>query len=633
MRVKPVTRWKQAGALAVVAALAVPILATPAQAAAASGRLVSFGANTYGELGNNATTDSSTPVNVMGVPLGATSFAAATRHNLAVLPDTTVVAWGRNASGELGIGNETGPSSCTTTSPATPCAKTPVPVKDHAGTAKLTGVVAVDGGAPACSASVPCTSHSGHSMALLSNGTVMGWGHGNSGEVGDGVSLPIPSGTNHDVLLPTQVVGLGSGSGVRAIAAGAAHSLALKTDGSVLAWGHDTSGELGTGGALPGTDASTPQPVSGLGASSTNPVIAIAAGDSFSVALKKDGSVWSWGNNASGQLGNGTVGTDSSTPHQVNTLGPSTTNPVIAISAGSAFVVALKKNGTVVAWGNNNSGELGNNTTTSSLNPVTAIAAGSGVVSIATGAAHVLALRATGTVLAWGHNSSGELGNGNTTDLHKPTALSLTGVSRVAAGGGHSLVARAAVITSLSPKTGTAGTHVAIGGARFGNSETVRVFYQTGLASPTQVQICSVAATSTGTFSCPSSSTVIPSTNSGVAGTHQLVAVGALSGLHASLGFVLQPNVGITPTSGPAGTAVTITGSRFKAGESVTVNYTTNLASPASQLLCTTTATSSGTISCGAHIPSTNAGATGSHTIVATGAVTKVAGTTTFGLT
>jgi alpha-tubulin suppressor-like RCC1 family protein len=224
----------------------------------------------------------------------------------------------------------------------------------------------------------------------------------------------------------------------------------------------------------------------------------------------------------------------------VNALGPSTTNPVIAISAGSSFVVALKKNGAVVAWGNNTSGELGNNSTTDSLSPVSVVGlgAGSGVSSLATGSAHVVALRSNGTLLTWGHNASGQLGDGTTTDRHVPKALSLTRITRVAAGGAHTIIARAPVIT-LNPTSGVAGTHIAVAGTGFGSSEQVKVFYQTNIPSPTQVQICAVTSSSTGGFSCSSSTTMIPTTDTGPAGVHAIVAVGTASGLRATANFTL----------------------------------------------------------------------------------------------
>jgi alpha-tubulin suppressor-like RCC1 family protein len=613
-----------------ITALSVQLVGASVAGAAAGPTeiLSSFGANSYGEVGNNTTTNVMTPTAVSGLVPGATAFAAAARHSLAILPDTSVVAWGRNDSGELGINNNTGPSTCAGVTSA--CAMTPVHVTDTTGSGTLTGALSVDGGAPACSASIPCTSHAGHSMALLSDGTVLGWGHDNSGQVGDGVALPVPALTNVDVLHPVPVVGLGTGSGIVAIAAGASHSLALRSDGEVLSWGNNKSGELGTGGTLPGTDASTPQSV--LAASVTDPVVAIAAGDGFSVALKKDGSVWTWGNNASGQLGRDTTTGDPATPAVVTQIPANPTNPVIAISAGSAFVVALRKNNAVYAWGNNTSGELGNGLTTDSLTPVSVFGLGplSGVTAIAAGSAHVIALRSSGTVLVWGHGSSGQLGNNSTLDVLKPKALAIRGVTRIAAGGAHTIISAGPAINAVTPALGKVATHISIAGGRFGPSETVTVVYKTNLVSPAQVLICTTTTSVGGAFTCPPATTVIPAANSGPAGAHALVATGGTSGLHASSSFTLLPTVAISPASGHAGAAVTVSGSHFKPGETVSAVYRTGLVSPATQALCSKVATATGTFSCAGHIPTTNTGALGAHTITATGSVTKTAGSTTF---
>src|SRR5258706_3745158 len=179
-------RRRNASVIALAATMSLQLFGvTGAHAAAAVGLVSSFGANAYGELGNNSTTNASSPVAVSGLPLGATTFAAGSRHSLAILPDTSVVAWGRNGSGELGINNKTGPTVCSGVSSA--CSLTPVHVTSTSGSGTLSGAIAVDGGAPACSASIPCTSHVGHSMVLLTDQTGLGWGHRNSREGGGGV--------------------------------------------------------------------------------------------------------------------------------------------------------------------------------------------------------------------------------------------------------------------------------------------------------------------------------------------------------------------------------------------------------------------------------------------------------------
>src|SRR5450759_3831659 len=132
-------------------------------------------------------------------------------------------------------------------------------------------------------------------------------------------------------------------------------------------------------------------------------------------------SAWAWGYNSSGQLGNGTT-TNSSTPVQVSL--PSGTT-VTAIAGGGAHSLALTSSGQVLAWGSNSSGQLGNGTTTQSSTPVAVrLPSGSTVTAIAGGGSHSLALTSTGQVLAWGYNYNGELGNGTITNSSTPVAVS-----------------------------------------------------------------------------------------------------------------------------------------------------------------------------------------------------------------
>jgi len=237
-----------------------------------------------------------------------------------------------------------------------------------------------------------------------SDGTVISLGYNDGGQLGDG--------TTTTSTVPVSVVGLTDAIAVSA--SSRSHSMALKSDGTVEAWGRNTFGQLGDGTT---TDSSTPVAVSGL-----TGVAAIAAGYLHSMALKSDGTVVAWGRNSAGQLGDGTT-TDSSTPVTVSGL-----TGAVAIAAGELYSMALKSDGTVVAWGRNNFGQLGDGTTATRLTPV-AVSGLTGVVAIAAGQDHIMALKSDGTVVAWGRNSSGQLGDGTTVNRYTPVTVSgITGV-------------------------------------------------------------------------------------------------------------------------------------------------------------------------------------------------------------
>ena len=237
-----------------------------------------------------------------------------------------------------------------------------------------------------------------HSIALKSDGTVWAWGSG--GTLGDG--------TTEERHFPVQVSGL---SGVTAIAGGEYHTIALKSDGTVWAWGFNEYGELGDETT---TQRTTPVQVNGLSSVTT-----IAGGASHTIALKSDGTVWAWGYNYYYQLGDGTTG-ERHSPVQVSGL-----SDVTAIAGGRYHSIALKSDGTVWAWGNNEYGQLGDGRTTlKSGNPLQASGL-SGVTAVAGGAGHTIALKSDGTVWAWGNNrEAGQLGDGTTTDRYTPVQVS-----------------------------------------------------------------------------------------------------------------------------------------------------------------------------------------------------------------
>ena len=305
----------------------------------------------------------------------------------------------------------------------------------------------------------------GHSAALRADGRVYAWGYNNYGQVGTGS-------ISESVRVPTLVPNL---TDIVSISAGGNHTLALKQDGTVWAWGSNMSAQLGVNPIFDENSRTIPTKVLNL-----TGVIAISAGDQHSVALKSDGTVWTWGSNDYGQVGDYTE-----YARRIPVKIPGLTD-VIAISAGNRHTLALKRDGTVWACGYNDFGSLGdgtlNNRTTPAqvlnLKDVIAISAGKDVslalkkdgtvyawggfyndfvrgaekltdiVAISAGEKHGIALKKDGTVLAWGNNGWGQLGNGdmpykNTDGSDIPVKVyELTDAVSIDAGKTHNVVAK-----------------------------------------------------------------------------------------------------------------------------------------------------------------------------------------------
>jgi alpha-tubulin suppressor-like RCC1 family protein len=218
-----------------------------------------------------------------------------------------------------------------------------------------------------------------------------------------------------------------------AISAGDNHTLALREDGTVLAWGSDRYGQLGLGRTV---IALAPTRVNGV--ATRNAPNSLAGGDSHFVLLQADGSVWAWGSNRNGQLGDGSTA-DSPIPIRVTGL-PSN---VVAVAAGGDHSMALTSDGNVWVWGNNQFGELGDGTTTRRPSPFQ-VPGLANVASIAIGYFHAAVVKRDGTVWTWGNNQFGQLGDGTTTERHSPGQVSALGTtsSKVALGDWHTLVIR-----------------------------------------------------------------------------------------------------------------------------------------------------------------------------------------------
>jgi len=366
------------------------------------GKVWTWGYNKDGQLGNNnAGVDSAVPVEVKSNIGSRTmeSVAAGSYHSLAIEDNGNLWAWGDNAGGQLGAGDNLDHAA-------------PFLVKDPGGTSYLDYVVAVDGGIY-------------HTLAARDNGvdkTVYAWGSNQYGQIGHNAG-----GT--DMNRPQQVVGPG-GVGfllnAKGVAAGGVHSVALLTGGTVYAWGRNNFGQLGNGdmGSVTGSDTPIQVVWDHDGNAGTAPigftnVNTIAAGLYHTVALRDDGTVWAWGSNDNGELGDNNMGTNSDLPRQV--VGPEGIGyltGIVAIKAGSYHTVALKDDGTVWAWGNDGNGCLGNGDLTGNYDTPVQVVDETGlnyitdVKGIAAGNYNTAALKNDGMVSSWGGNAIGQLGNG-----------------------------------------------------------------------------------------------------------------------------------------------------------------------------------------------------------------------------
>jgi alpha-tubulin suppressor-like RCC1 family protein len=333
-----------------------------------------WGASSFGQLGDETTTARLTPGPVPGLS-DIIDLHGGREHVIALRADHTVWVWGSNGEGQLGLG--------TTANRSTP---TQVP--------GLTDVQAVE------------TGHNS-SLALMSDGSVRTWGLNADGQLGDGSTTLRRS--------PVRVVGL---TDTVQVAAGRDMSYAIRADGTLVAWGRNDEGQLGDGSTVRRT---TPVPVRSL-----TDVVEVAGGRDHGLALRSDGSVWAWGSNDYGQVGDGTT-TDRTTPVQVMT-------GATQVIAGAQHSYALRADGTVAAWGRNFRDNLGDGTTTTRTRPVS-VRNISGAVSIGSGRDTGLAVLSDGRVMAWGNNSTGQLGDGTTTTRSTPVVV--PGISgAVFAGGG-----------------------------------------------------------------------------------------------------------------------------------------------------------------------------------------------------
>ena len=397
----------------------------------------------------NLGTDPHTP---FVIPVHQNVLDAGESHSLFLLQDGTVFTWGNNIEGRLGLGFSGGQET------------SPTQVVGQGSIGTLGGIIAASSGDAhnlalttdgqlhswgdntygklgddtAVARSYPDFVHGpgnigvldyvahascwlNHNLAVRRNGELWSWGYNDSGKLGDG--------TETIRRTPVQVHGLDDGGYIGNIAhadAGYRHSLAVGTDGTVWAWGYNVYGRLGDGTT---TTRDTPVKVVDVGGSGVlSNVVEVSAGYRHSLALLNDGTVRAWGFNYRGRLGDGTSITRETPVQVVGENGNGVLSDIIEVHAGQTHSLALDAHGNVWTWGANLTGQLGINSTTKSLTPVKVhgpndVGTLSNIVAIAAGWDHNLALDSYGRLWAWGRNDKGQLGDGTTTVRKVPVLV------------------------------------------------------------------------------------------------------------------------------------------------------------------------------------------------------------------
>ena len=313
-----------------------------------AGNVWSWGAGTTGQLGDGSSANRAAPVRI-GSLAGVLAAEPGFGHTMAVTRDGQLYAWGESLAGQLGLTSDTDRTLPTTLT-------------------SLSNIVSVSGGFR-------------HSLAAQSDGTVWAWGYNLLGQLGDG--------TADSRTRPTKVLGV---AGITQVSAGIGHSVGHKSDGTVWVWGNNGQGQFGSG--------TTSLTGGATQVKNLTAVTLIAAGGNFTLALRNDGSVWTWGANKSGELGIDPGLTPSgyrALAARINSL-PAMT----AVAAGTAHSLALATDGTVWGWGDQSDGVLGNQRIDAGVAQPSQIAGLTDVVAIAAGTNHSMALRKDGSVYVWG---------------------------------------------------------------------------------------------------------------------------------------------------------------------------------------------------------------------------------------
>jgi alpha-tubulin suppressor-like RCC1 family protein len=334
------------------------------------GNLWTWGINFFGRLGDNTTTNRSTPVTTLAGGANWKQVSGGKNHTAAIKTDGTLWTWGANSPyGQLGNNTSTNRS---------------IPVTTFAGGTNWKQVT--------------CGGY--HTAAIKTDGTLWTWGYNYYGQLGNNTS-----GT--DGLTPSTT--FAGGTNWKQVACGGYHTSAIKTDGTLWTWGRNSFGQLGDNTS--GVNRSTPVTTLAGGTNWKQ----VTGGFDHIAAIKTDGTLWTWGCNSYGALGDNTE-TNRSTP--VTTFAGGTNWK--QVSGVGNRTAAIKTDGTLWTWGRGTEGQLGDNTTINRSTPVTTFAGGTNWKQVAGGYFHTAAIKTDGTLWTWGYNNYGQLGDNTITTRSIP---------------------------------------------------------------------------------------------------------------------------------------------------------------------------------------------------------------------
>jgi alpha-tubulin suppressor-like RCC1 family protein len=400
-------------------------------------QLWTWGSGSIGRLGNAVTTGNiSTPVTTFTGGTNWKQVTAGTSHTAAIKTDGTLWTWGSGNTGQLGNAQTTNRST---------------PVTTFAGGSSWKQVSSGDA----------------HTAAIKTDGTLWTWGYGGNGRLGNAQTT----------LRSTPVTTFAGGTNWKQVSSGFSHTAAIKTDGTLWTWGLGSSqiigrfsttivGGLGTNDL---TDRSTPV-TTFIGGTNWKQV---SSGYLYTAAIKTDGTLWTWGNGGSGQLGSLDAASFKLTPVTTfaggtNWADTATTEPedLYTLSSGTSHTAAIKTDGTLWTWGDGLDGQLGNAQVNARSTPVTTFAGGTDWKQVSSGGSHTAAIKTDGTLWTWGSGSSGILGNAQVNARSTPVTTFAGGTDwkQVSSGDAH---------TAAIKTDGTLWTWGLAFSGRLGNGTTI----------------------------------------------------------------------------------------------------------------------------------------------------------------